>query len=230
MSPIELPARFRALACQRSISLAFTCHLIILLVAISALASGTRSALAQTSATILIASPGDGDVLQGAVPVRGAVSSATFLSAELAFAYAHDPTNTWYTIMEIYAPVEDAELGVWDTNLISDGEYVLRLRVSEANGTIEEVVVHVQIRNYTDASMPPSEISPTSPPLVQVDKPVFVQASPTVTRVDPETPTPLPVNAASVTATEVLTGFSRGALAVVAACLLVGVLLLRRRS
>jgi hypothetical protein len=202
----------------------------MLLLSVAVLSWGSSPALAQSGDAIQIASPADGDVLRGPFNVTGTVSGAAFLSAELAFAYDGDLTSTWFTISEILQPVRDAELAVWDTTAISDGEYVLRLRVSYADGTLEEMLVHVQVRNYTAPGVPTPEKLATSPPPLQVETPILVQASPTDTRIEPETPTALPPNSASLSVPEVLGGFSRGALAVLAFCLLVGVLLLRRRS
>jgi hypothetical protein len=66
---------------------------------------------------------------------------------------------------------------------------------------------------------------------MQVDTPVVIQGSPTTGVIAAAiTPTPLPSNPASLTPTAVLGGFWRGALAVMAACLLMAVMLLRRRT
>jgi len=202
----------------------------MLLVALLACAAFMQSAAAQGAGTVAIVSPQRGDILQGAVPIRGTASAESFLSAELTFAYAADTTDTWFALGEILQPLVDAELTVWDTTSVSDGDYVLRLRVNTSAGTVEEALVEVHVRNYTSAALLTPAASPSSPPSLQIEPPVIVHASPTAVRSARSTPTPLPANKASLSAAAIMSGFSRGALAVVAVCLVVGVLLIRRRS
>ena len=80
-------------------------------------------------------SPASDDVLRGVVQIEGTADAPDFASADLAFAYDSDETNTWFLIAEIDQPVSNAALGTWDTSAISDGDYVLRLRVSSLAGT-----------------------------------------------------------------------------------------------
>lgn len=194
-----------------------------------ALTLGSPPAAAQTATRTAINAPGTGDVLQGSVNIRGTVSAQSFLSAELAFAYANDPSNTWFTFAEGLQPGVDVELAIWDTRVISDGDYLLRLRLNTLDGTVEDAMIDVQVRNYTSASVPLPVPTLTDRPSLQLETPISVRATPTLVRVDPSTPTPLPANTASLSPTTVFGGFSRGAMAIAAAFLIVGVLLIRRR-
>lgn len=192
---------------------------------------GTQRVMAQATTTVQFTSPADGDVLQGEVQIRGTAAGAAFASAELSFAYVDDPTETWFRLAELLVPVENGDLSVWNTTSVSDGEYLLRLKLVNLDGTQQEARVRIQIRNYTEAVVVTPTQEPTSPPPMQVDTPVVIQASPTTGVIAAAiTPTPLPSNPASLTPTAVLGGFWRGALAVVAACLLVAVMVLRRRT
>ena len=194
-------------------------------------AQGALPALAQSGTTAQISSPTDGDILRGEVRIRGSAAGAAFSSAELSFAYVEDPTGTWFRIAELLTPVEDGELWAWNTTAVSDGEYLLRLKLSNLDGTQQEARVHIQVRNYTEAIVVTPTPEPTSQPPMQVDTPVVIQASPTTAIiVKPMTPTAMPINPVALTRAEILGGFWRGALAVVAAGLLVVVVILRRRT
>jgi hypothetical protein len=187
--------------------------------------------LAQTGTTAQITAPTDGDILQGEVRIRGIAAGAAFASAELAFAYIGDVTETWFRLTELHVPVEDGELWAWNTTSVSDGEYLLRLRLVNLDGTQQEARVSIQIRNYTQAILVTPTLGPTSQPPMEVDTPVVILPSPTASVVvAPMTPTVLPANPAALTPAAILGGFWRGALAVLAACLLVAVMMLRRRT
>lgn len=187
-------------------------------------------AAAQTSALARISSPGDGEVLRGTVIVRGTANSPAFLGAELAFAYADTPEQTWFLIADISQPVVDGELAVWDTSAVSDGGYTVRLRLVSADGSRQEAALRVEVRNYTSAVVASSTPAQAPSPAIFIETPIILMPSPTALLTNPSTPTPLPSNPAALTPAAILGGFSRGGLAVVATFLLVAVLLLRRRA
>ena len=187
-------------------------------------------AAAQTPGTATIGAPAPGDVLRGVVQVQGTVDADGFASADLAFAYESDDTNTWFLIGEIDRPISNAELGTWDTSVISDGDYVLRLRVSSLAATEFETKVTVQVRNYTAPVLAAPSATPTEALVMGVPTPMVVVASPTSARVTPVAPTPLPANPAAISADAVYAGFGRAALLVTALVLMVGIAILRRRG
>ena len=103
--------------------------------------------LAQT-ADISIASPKPGDILRGQVEIVGNMDVPNFASAELAFSYASNPADSWFTIQTFPQPVTDPTLAVWDTTTLTDGDYVLHLRVFLQDGSTQDVVVSdLKIRN-----------------------------------------------------------------------------------
>ncbi len=99
-----------------------------------------RQVGAQADAGPLIASPQTGDALQGIIPVSGSDQLAGRLYSEVAFAYAGDTTGTWFLIATVTEPVIDGTLTNWDTTTITDGNYILRLRVYLSDGTFRDVV------------------------------------------------------------------------------------------
>lgn len=186
-------------------------------------------AAAQSASSVAFTSPGAGAVLQGVVPVTGTCSSASFSSGELSFAYAADTTNTWFTIQMLDQPVLNGEIASWDTTAITDGEYVLRLRVNSSDGTFQDSTVGVQVRNYTAPPAVVPTAAPTAVPLLQIPTPAVIVPSETIAPPFSATPTFLPENPVASDVSEIYAGFSRGILAVLGLSLVLGALLLRRR-
>jgi hypothetical protein len=104
---------------------------------------------AQDSPPVAITFPASGDILSGQVTVTGRTDVPGFVSSQLDFSYASNPTDTWFALQSSTQPVADAALTVWDTTRISDGEYILRLRVFAEDGSFQEVTVPVRIQNDT---------------------------------------------------------------------------------
>ncbi|MGE5248958.1 MAG: hypothetical protein ACM3QS_01990 [Bacteroidota bacterium] len=169
-----------------------------------------------------ITAPVSGQVLQGSVTVVGTVDAQNFSSAELAFAYASDPTDTWFPIQVLAQPAADAPLGTWDTSGLTDGDYRLRLRVYLLDGSIQDSVVEeLHVRNQappatgtpTAAQLPPTWTpSPSPEPDLATGIPVSpTNPAPTAAPGRP-TPLPLPSNPAAITVQSVYSNFGRGAL------------------
>jgi hypothetical protein len=103
-----------------------------------------------------IDAPASGDTLTGMVTISGAANHPAFVSYELAFGYANDPTGTWFPIAEaVTTPVIDGPLALWDTRGLSDEVYVLRLVVLLDDGsTLEATAGDLQVSNYTPTRLP----------------------------------------------------------------------------
>jgi hypothetical protein len=189
-------------------------------------------AAAQSPATPVITSPGEGDILKGQVAVSGLTDLPGFASAELAFAYVSDPTGTWFTIQTMSLPVAGGLIATWDTTAVTDGDYVLRLRVIFQDTSIQDAVVKVKVRNYTVVPTPTLAVTPTATVVLQVPTAIVIAASPTAT-IQPTpvipTPTAIPPNPARVTSGEIFSGFWKGALVVGVLVLLFGALIRLRR-
>jgi hypothetical protein len=173
--------------------------------------------LAQT-ADVSITSPKPGDTLRGPVEIVGNMNVPNFASAELAFSYASNPADSWFTIQTFPQPVTNPTLAAWDTTTLTDGDYVLHLRVFLQDGSTQDVVVSdLKIRN----DVPPATVTPTATessnsvtlnpiPLLSTEETATIQpptALPTFS-----SPTSLPANPASVTSTSIYSNFARGGL------------------
>ena len=186
---------------------------------------------AQDSPPVAITFPLPGEVLRGEVTITGTLNDPNFLSAQLDFSYASNPTGTWFALQAFSQPLTDPALAVWDTTSISDGDYILRLRVNFLDNTTQEITVPVSILNDVPFSTPTME--PTSTPNtveVQIPTPFLLAASPTPTTPPRPTPNALPTNPASLTQTAIYASLGRGALVIIGLFILSGLIIRLRRS
>jgi hypothetical protein len=186
-------------------------------------------AAAQESPPIAITSPAPDEILRGQVTITGKVDVPSFVSVQLDFAYASNPTNTWFTIQTFSQPPADSTLATWDTTSITDGDYVLRLRVNFEDGTFQEVTVPIKIGNDV---LPTPTLEPTTtsePETVLIPTPFLIAASPTPTDVPRPTPTALPANPVSLGQNQVYASLGRGALVILGLFALAGIIIRVRR-
>lgn len=190
--------------------------------------------LFQTS--VAITSPQSGAAVRGQVEILGNVDVPNYESAELAFGYllpegtASSPAEAWFIIRTFPQPIAESPLAVWDTSSVTDGEYILRLRVYLQDGTIQDaplvrVIVGSDTPTPTPTATPQEALEPTSVPVVTVQPPPPTSL-PTFAFFQPTEPPP---NPASLTVPLVYSIFGRGALIALGVFLLF-LLLLRLRK
>ena len=167
--------------------------------------------------------PSSGQAVQGSIPVRVDTSVQGFISAELTFAYQGDQTGTWFLISQSDEPLSEALMTEWDTTVLTDGIYNLRLVVELDNGTqLTGLVTGVRVRNYSPIETETPAPSPTSAPL---DTPLPTETPlPSATPI-PATPTALPPNALTLTGADIRVNFLRGAAGGIALVILAGLYL-----
>jgi hypothetical protein len=185
--------------------------------------------IAAQDATVAITSPAPNEALRGAVNIIGSTDAPNFVSAQLDFAYASDQAGTWFPLQTLSQPVFDSPLYTWDTTSISDGDYILRLRVFISDGTVQEVTVPIALLND---SVPTPTVAPTSTPesvSAQIPTPFLLAASPTPTDVPRPTPTAMPTNPVSLNRNEIYASLGRGALAILGLFAFAGIILRLRR-
>ena len=194
--------------------------------------------LLMQTADISITSPQAGDTLHGQVEITGNMDVPNFASAELAFSYASNPADSWFTIQTFPQPVhaERPTLAIWDTTPLTDGDYILHLRVFLQDGSTQDIVVSdLKIRNdaptATAVSTPTesSEFITTDP--LPITSPVGTSTTQpaTATQSYPSL-TPLPANPASVTLSSIYSNFARGALIVLVVFIIFSLLLRLRKN
>ena len=186
---------------------------------------------AQDEAPITITAPLEGDVLRGEVTITGTTDLPNFVSAQLDFAYASNPTGTWFRIQTLSQPVTDSTVATWNTTSINDGDYILRLRVNLIDNTFQEITVPIQIGNDVVPVTP--TVGPTATlnaVEVQIPTPFLLAASPTPTTPPRPTPTALPTNPASLGQTAIFASLGRGVLVILGLFALSGLIIRFRRS
>lgn len=184
---------------------------------------------------VAITTPQPGETLRGQVEVQGRMDVPNFASAELAFTYASaasDSGGSWFTIQTFPQPIAGPAIATWDTTSVTDGDYALRLRVTLQDGTFQDALV-------TDLKIRNDEPLPTVPPTQTLADFNFPQLTETPAIPGEQTPTPsvayptstpLPVNPASLTTTDILTIFWQSALAILILFLFFSIVLRLRRN
>lgn len=111
-----------------------------------------------TPVSIVILSPVPGNVIAGNVQVLGAAIHPQFLQYQLEFGPDPNPGNLWYpATAAVQTPVVNGLLGIWNTNMVQDGVYQLRLRVFLRDGsTLATVVNGIRVQNRVATPVPSS--------------------------------------------------------------------------
>ena len=187
---------------------------------------------AQDVPPLAIITPRAGEIVLGQISIIGSTDIANFASARLDFKYASGVADNWFFLQTLAQPARETPLYLWDTTTITDGEYILRLRVTLTDGTFQEVTVPVTIQNDSPISTPTPEFTSTPEPSIGllVPTPFFLAVSPTPTEVPRPTPTALPENPAALNQNAIIGSLGRGALVIAGLFVFAGVLLRLRRT
>lgn len=186
---------------------------------------------AQDLPPVAILSPRPGDIVFGEISVIGSTDIPNFTSAQLDFKYASDPAGTWFLLQTLPQPARETPLFLWNTASVTDGAYILRLRVSLVDGTIQEATVPITIQNDSPIPTPTPQFTETPEPSIGIllPTPFLLAASPTPTDVPRPTPTALPANPASLNQGVIIASVGRGALVITGLFVLSAILLRLRR-
>jgi len=118
---------------------------------VETLGAGTPAATPTVVATgcipgqIDITSPKPGDQIQGAVTLKGTATIPNF--GFYKYEFAPIGSSTWFAILADRKPVQDGDLGNWDTSAIATGDYQLRLVVTDNQGNeLPACVIPVRIK------------------------------------------------------------------------------------
>jgi len=166
----------------------------------------------QVSADAAIQSPLPDEAVQGLVQIKGSTLIEGFSSFDLAFSFENDLTETWFLITQNQSPIADDVLGEWDTSMLSDGDYSLRLTVHRIEASPIVIIIEgIRVRNYspieTDTpSKPANSITPTAIGITPTSKASIISQSLR------STPTPLAKNPAEINPQEIESSIQRGAI------------------
>ena len=162
-----------------------------------------------------ITSPTENAVVRGIVPIMGTAVGPDWWKYEVHWGPEPDPADQWIPIgLAHEEPVIDGLLESWDTTAISDGTYVLRLRVVDITGNYVDIFVRgIVVANAqpletpTLAEQPSPTATPadTSPPAAATSVPATdTPELPSATPIPP-TKTPVPPTATSLPPTATAT-------------------------
>jgi hypothetical protein len=181
---------------QRAVLVVF----ISLITFVQALAAPSGRAAPQQQQDIAqITSPTEGQALAGLVTITGSTNHPEFARWELAYGPDPNPNDAWQPFASGEAPVENGVLGTWNTSVVADGGYMLRLRTVRRDSNYNETVVRgLKVSNSAPIEQPTSiPPAPTFPAeqatlpaegTIQSLEPVMVEQPPT----NPPLPTSAP--------------------------------------
>ena len=182
-------------------------HKMVWFLVLITLLTSFSSARAQTQpAKPVVISPRAGEAVIGLTEISGVTGLPGFQRAEMEYRYTNDPKNTWFLISEADKSVNPGKIAEWDTSLISDGMYDLRVTVFFMDGTSQSTMVPgLRVRNYS-----PVETS-TPPDPGKIAASLTPDATAIPTRTPRSTPAPLSANPAVLTQADMNASMVRGA-------------------
>lgn len=149
-----------------------------------------------------ITSPRDRAEVRGLVPIEGSAIFPEFQKYEIHYGPEPNPADQWVSISgsPFTVPVVQGRLGLWDTTIIPDGIYSLRLRLVRMDGNYDDYFVHgIQVLNTQPTDTPTPAATPTLAEPTDTPQPtativigVPTVASPTPRPTSTEVPTALP--------------------------------------
>ena len=203
---------------------------IFLIIALASLLI-SQPVMAQEGTELTITSPVSGQIVQGLAIVSGTATVLGYSSYELSFTYQDDPTGTWFILQNSSLQVVEGNLGTWDTTMLTDGDYTLRMRVFLLDGSVQEITTSdLHVRNYTPVPTPTATITAT--PFAQLVVPTaqFLAPVPATATSTHPTPTPFAPNPAGIALSSIYRALGRGAVLTILLILGVSLILRLRRE
>jgi len=96
--------------------------------------------------TPVISSPAFGQAVRDSIAIRGAATDLRFSRYRLEFHAVDDPA--WNQLAQSSLPVTDGALGGWNTVSVPDGDYEVRLAVTDTLSLTGSAVVRVSVDNH----------------------------------------------------------------------------------
>ena len=161
-----------------------------LVVIISGMHLATALAAPQQQDIAQITSPTEGQTIAGLVTITGSANHPEFARWELAYGPDPNPNDAWQPFASGETAVDNGVLGTWNTGVVADGGYMLRLRTVRKDSNYSETVVRgLRVSNSAPleqpTSIPPAPTFPaeqaTLPPegTFQPQEPAMVEQPPT---------------------------------------------------
>jgi hypothetical protein len=145
----------------------------------------------ESEGTAEITLPQQGETVRGVVLIVGTALHPDFNNYTLEFGFDPNVDQQWFPVQDpVGQQVQDGPLAEWDTTVVADGTYQLRLRVVRNDGQTDEfIVTGITVSNAVPTQPPTVVPSVTPSPTVGVPTP---GPSPTPLIQQPPTSTPRP--------------------------------------
>jgi hypothetical protein len=175
---------------------------LVILISLTLLGPVHAAPLPQGADIAQITSPTEGQALSGLVTISGSANHPEFARWELAYGPDPNPNDAWQPFAEGTQPVDNGTIGTWNTGVIADGPYALRLRVIRKDSNYSEGFVRgLKVSNSgpvgTPTSIPPAPTFPAE----QATLPAEEAIQPIATVMVEQPPTNIPEAPASTNAT-----------------------------
>ncbi len=143
--------------------------IVIALMSLSLFHSALAAPHLQGQAIAQITSPTEGQTLNGLATITGSADHPEFSRWELAYGPDPNPNDAWQPFASGNQPIHDGTIGTWNTGVIADGGYMLRLRVVRKDSNYDEAFVRgLKVSNTapagTPTSIPPAATFPAEQP------------------------------------------------------------------
>lgn len=141
-----------------------------------------------------ISSPAENAMVRGTVPIVGTAVDPDFWKYEVHYAPDPNPQDQWTLVGSIHEQqVADGLLETWDTTIVPDGTYALRLRVVNRTSNYREIFVKgimvvnaepTETPTLTATPLPTPTITPAATPTFLIPTSPLAQptATPTLAR------------------------------------------------
>jgi hypothetical protein len=144
----------------------------------------------QGGSRLEIASPLPNSEVRGTIQIIGTAIDTSFRYYELHWAPDPPVGDLWTPVQDpVSQQVQDGVLGIWDTTVVPDGLYLIRLRLVRNDDLTLKVEIRVQVSNATPTPRPTQTPLPSPTPLPGTATP---GPSPTPLIWQPPTRTPRP--------------------------------------
>lgn len=176
---------------------------LVILISLALLGPVRAAPASQAQDIAQITSPTEGQTLSGLVTISGSANHPQFARWELAYGPDPNPKDAWQPFADGKQPVDNGTIGTWNTGVIADGQYALRLRVIRKDSNYSEAFIRgLKVGNSapvgTPTSIPPAPTFPAEQatlPAEQAIQPiatVMVEQPPTSVPEAPSTQNPAP--------------------------------------
>ncbi len=111
---------------------------------------------------LALTAPAEGSEVSGLVTLSGSMDVPYFASYRLEYGVSDNPGAYGHIAGPFQHPIHNGVLGIWDTRMLSNGPYTLRLVARDKAGNEYDTKIHVQLNHLLET--PTVTVTPTATP------------------------------------------------------------------